>query len=116
MRSGELVAAEESSVIAKSLLDAIVVEDGKGDRRFTNATCADESDRTESLYQTDDLLDQLTTSKTGLGWWGRQFSERDAMKYQLANPNDARSADLGRVWDIINVRSDSRLIELVPTD
>ena len=57
--------------MTKSLLDAVVVEDGKGDGGFPDATCTDESDRTETLCQADDLLNQLGTSKTGPGWRGR---------------------------------------------
>ena len=44
MRRRELIATDESSVLAKSLFDAIVVEDGEGDGCFPDPPCADESD------------------------------------------------------------------------
>ena len=57
MRSGELVAADESTVFTKPLLDAIVVEDGQGDRCLPDSTHTNESDRCEGLSKTDDPLD-----------------------------------------------------------
>ena len=70
-RGGEPVATDEPTVIAKTLLDAIVVEDNKGDARLANSASTDESDRSEDFCQTDDLLDQLTTSEMGPRWLRR---------------------------------------------
>ena len=70
-RGGEPVATDEPTVIAKTLLDAIVVEDNKGDARLANSASTDESDRSEVFCQTDDLLDQLTTSEMGSRWLRR---------------------------------------------
>ena len=70
-RGGEPVATDEPTVIAKTLLDAIVVEDNQGDARLANSASTDESDRSEDFCQTDDLLDQLTTSETGPRWLRR---------------------------------------------
>ena len=70
-RGGEPVATDEPTVIAKTLLDAIVVEDNQGDARLANSASTDESDRSEVFCQTDDLLDQLTTSEMGSRWLRR---------------------------------------------
>ena len=70
-RGGEPVATDEPTVIAKTLLDAIVVEDNQGDARLANSASTDESDRSEVFCQTDDLLDQLTTSEMGPRWLRR---------------------------------------------
>jgi hypothetical protein len=64
-RSRELVAADESTVIAKPFLDAIVVEDSEGDGCFPDPPCTDESDGFEVFGNSDDLLDQLPASETG---------------------------------------------------
>ena len=70
-RGGEPVATDEPTAIAKTLLDAIVVEDNQGDARLANSASTDESDRSEDFCQTDDLLDQLTTSEMGPRWLRR---------------------------------------------
>ena len=46
-RSRELVAADESPVVAKPFFDPAVVEDRQSNRRFSNATSTDQSDRIE---------------------------------------------------------------------
>lgn len=43
-RSQDLFATNESTVLAKSLFDPIVVENGEGNRCFPDPSCADESD------------------------------------------------------------------------
>ena len=70
-RSGELIAADESAVIAKSFLDPIIVEDSEGNRRFSDSPCTDQSDGFEVFSQSDDLVDQLSTSETGPWCRGR---------------------------------------------
>ena len=72
-RSRELVTTDESTVIAKSFLDAVVMEHGQRDRRFANSSGADESDRFEVFGKTNDLLDQFFTSETDPGRRGRGF-------------------------------------------
>jgi hypothetical protein len=62
--SWELVAADEPPVIAKSVLDPIVVEDGQSDGGFADSACTDESDWFEVFSETQDLLDQLIPSET----------------------------------------------------
>ena len=68
-RGGELVTADEPTVVAEPLLDTIVVEDGQGDGSFPDPTCADESNGREVVYEINDLLDQLSTSKKVPRWW-----------------------------------------------
>ena len=63
-RSRELVATYESTVLAKSMLDATVVEDSQGNRCFPDSTCPDKCDRGEVLSEADDLLDQVIASET----------------------------------------------------
>jgi hypothetical protein len=77
-RSWELVATNEPAVVAKSLLDAIVVEDSQSDGRLPDPPWTDESDGCEVLCEANNLLDQLVASKTGPRRRGRQFSRRDA--------------------------------------
>jgi hypothetical protein len=69
--SQELVTTDESAVIAESVLDAIVVEEGESDGGFSDSPCANKGDGFEVFGETDELLDQLVTSKTCPGWWGR---------------------------------------------
>ena len=56
-RSGELVTADESTVAAELLFDAIVVEDCQSDGRLPDAASADESDGCQVFRKADDLLD-----------------------------------------------------------
>ena len=70
-RCRELIATDESAVVAKSILDAIVVEDSEGDGRFSNPPCTDESDRLEVFRETDKFLNQLIAPETGPGQWRR---------------------------------------------
>ena len=82
MRGGELVATDESTVIAKPFLDAIVVEDNQGDRRFPDSTCTNESDRCSVFSESNDPLDQLVASETCLRRWGRGFPGYAGVKYK----------------------------------
>jgi hypothetical protein len=68
-RSWELVATDESAVLPKALLDAVVVEESSSDGRLPDPPCADESDGCEVLGETNDLLDQLVASETGPRRW-----------------------------------------------
>ena len=74
-RGRELIAADESTVVTELLLDTTVVENGKGNRRFSNSACTDEGNWGEVSGQTDDTLDKLFASKAGPGRLGRQFSK-----------------------------------------
>ena len=91
---GELVATDESTVVAKPFLDAIVVEDSQRDGRLANSSDANESGWSEGFYETDDLLDQLVTSKEGprWRWWG--FSRYTRCKYKILDPLAVEIANL----------------------
>ena len=52
----ELVAADEPAVVAKSLLDPILVENGQGNRGFPDPASTDESDWTKVSGEMHDLL------------------------------------------------------------
>jgi hypothetical protein len=78
--SGKLVTPYESTVVAKSIFDPIVVEDCEGNRCLTDPSCADESDGFEAFNESDNLFDQLVTSETVPRSRGRRFTKRDAMK------------------------------------
>jgi len=69
-RCGELIASDEPAVDAKPLLDAIVMKDGQGDGSLADPPRTDESDRSEVLRKTSNLLDQFVTSvEDPRGWW-----------------------------------------------
>ena len=70
-RGGELVAANEPAVVAKTLLDAIVMEDGQGNGCLADSTSTDESKWSEGFSQADYLLDQVVSSKKRPRWWWR---------------------------------------------
>jgi hypothetical protein len=55
----ELVATDEPAVVAKPLLDSIVVENGQGDGGFPDPAGADESDWTK-VFERDGLLPRST--------------------------------------------------------
>jgi hypothetical protein len=56
-RRWKLVAANESTVVAKPFLDPIVMEDLQRDRRFANPSSTYERDRFEVFGEIDDCLD-----------------------------------------------------------
>jgi len=80
MRSEKLVATDESTMIVKPFLDAIVVEDSQGDKCFPDSTWTDESDQGKVFGKANDPPDQLVASETGLRGCGRQFFRRDATR------------------------------------
>ena len=79
-RCGELVAANEPTVIAKPLPDAIMVEDNQRNGCLSNPARANESDWSEGFREIDDRLDQFVASKTDPWRRRRRFSRRDAMQ------------------------------------
>ena len=64
----ELVTPNESTVVAKPLLDLIVVEDGEGDGGFADSTGTNEGNRNKTLSEINYLLDQLVASEEGPRW------------------------------------------------
>ena len=74
----ELVAADESTLAAETLLDAILMEDIESNGSFSDSPRTDESDWSEVFSEINDLFDQFATSKTSPRRRGRRFSRRDA--------------------------------------
>ena len=70
-RGGELVAADEPTVVSESFPDATMVEDSQSDGGFSDPSRTDESDWSEVFCEADNLLDQLIAPKTGPRWRGR---------------------------------------------
>lgn len=56
-RCWELVAADKSAVITKPFLDAVVMEDSQGDRRFADPSGTYVSDGFEVSSEINNLLD-----------------------------------------------------------
>ena len=83
---GELIATDESTIVAKPLFDSIVVEDSEGDGCLSNPARADESDWNEVLGEIDYLLDQLVTSKERPWWQRRRFPKYATFKYETMGP------------------------------
>jgi len=79
---GELIATDESTIVTEPLLDAVVVQDGQNDGCFADPTSTNESNRSEALRETDDLLDQPATSKEGPRWRGWGLSRYARFKYK----------------------------------
>ena len=81
-------------MIAKPLLDAIVVEDGQSDIRFPDSTWADESDRCTVPSKANDLLNKLVTPETGPRWWEWGFRRCAGFKCKILSPLVVYVADL----------------------
>ena len=84
----------EPPVATKPFLDAIVVEDGEGDRSFANATSTNKSDWIKFLGQTNDPLDQFVATETSPRWWGRWFSKKAKVERKLLSCLRTWLADL----------------------
>ena len=63
-RSGKLIAADESTVLAESFLNPTVVENSEGNGCFPDPARADESDGFEVPSSSDDFFNQITPPKT----------------------------------------------------
>jgi hypothetical protein len=84
-RSGKLITSDKPSVLANSIFDPIVVEDGEGDRRLPDPPCADESDGFEVFCESDNLLNQLVTPETVPGGRWRGFTGLDDGKHSFVD-------------------------------
>ena len=84
-RGRELIAADESTVVAEPMLDPVVVEDSEGNRRFSNSACTDEGNWGEVSGQTDDTLDKLLASEADPRRLGRQFSKWSTIQRKRAD-------------------------------
>ena len=81
--SGELVATDGPTVLAKPFLDSIVVEDSQRDGRFADPSGTDGSDWFKVFSEADNRFDQLVTPKTGPWWLGWGFSECAGHAHQV---------------------------------
>jgi len=78
----ELIATDESTVVTKPLLDAVVVQNGQSDGRLADSASTDKSNWGEIFRETDNPLDQLVASEEdsrGRGWG---FSGYTGLKYK----------------------------------
>ena len=64
----ELIATDEPTVMAKSLLDPIVVKNSQGNGGFANPSSTNESDWSKILSEIDYLLNHLVAPEEG-PWW-----------------------------------------------
>ena len=94
--SRELVAADESTLVTETLLDAILMKDGESNGCFSDPPWTDESDWSEIFSEIDDLLDQLGTSETGSWRRRRRFPKCTRYIYQAVDSLVVEVADL--VW------------------
>ena len=70
-RRRELVAPDESAVVAKPALDAIAMKDSERNGCFPDTPCTNESEWFEVIGKVDNVLDQFIASEAGPGRWGR---------------------------------------------
>jgi hypothetical protein len=64
-RGRELITTNESTVVAKPLLDPVMVENGQGDGRLANSASTNQGDRDKVLGEIEYLLNQFVASKEG---------------------------------------------------
>ena len=93
-RGRELIAANESTVMAKSLLDPVVVEDSQGDGGLSDSASTDEGDWDEVLCEIDYLFDQLVASEERSREWRWRFPGHAGFKCKTAAPLMASIANL----------------------
>ena len=82
----ELIAADESAVVAKLSLDSIVVEDGQRDGGLSDSAGANESDWGEVIHKASDLIDQLVAPEKGPRWLRWRFTGGSGFKYEILDP------------------------------
>jgi len=82
-----LVTTDEATVVAKLLLNLIVVENGQGDGWLAGSAGIDEGDWSEVLSKIDYLLDQLVTSEEGPRWKRRGFSRYARFRCKIIGPS-----------------------------
>ena len=89
-----MVTPNESTVVAKSLLDLIVVEDRQGDGGFADPTGTNEGNWSKALSEIDYVLDQLVASEE-CPWWQRwRFPRHAVFKCKIMGPSIVYIADL----------------------
>ena len=82
-----MVTADEVTVVAKALLDPIMVEDGQGDGGLADSASTDEGDWIKVLNKMDYLLDQLVASEEGSRWQRRGLSGYAMFKCKIMGPS-----------------------------
>ena len=93
-RCGELVATDEPTVVAKSLLNAIVMEHRQSDRCLPDSTNTNESNWDKVFRQPNNFIYQMVTSEAGSRRRGWGFSRHAKRKYEILDPLATRIADL----------------------
>ena len=85
-RGGELVAADEPTIIAKPLFDAIIVENGQSDECLADSASTNESEWGEVSCKTDDSLDKLVAPIEDPRCWRWYLSGRPRCKVRPRTP------------------------------
>jgi hypothetical protein len=85
-RGGELITADEPTVIAKLSLYPIVVKNSQGDGGLANPSGTSESDWNRVLSEIYYILDQLVASEERPWWQRRGFSGYARFECQMMGP------------------------------
>jgi hypothetical protein len=93
-RCWELVATNEPTIVTKSLLGAVVVENSQCDGSLPDPACTNESNWCEILSEANNLLDEFVASKEDPWWRWRGFSRYTRCKYKMLDPLVVEIADL----------------------
>jgi len=93
-RGGELITANESTVMTKPLLDPVVVENGQGNGGLADSTGTNQGDWNKILGEIDCLLDQLVASEERSWRRGWTFSWYAIFKCKMTGPSVDWIADL----------------------
>jgi hypothetical protein len=104
-RGGEFVAADESTIVAKPLLDPIVVENGQGDRCLPDSASTNECNWNKVFSEIDYLLDQLVASEQDPWRKRRGFSWYAGIERQVVGLSGVQIADLVRACPTVSGQS-----------
>ena len=89
-----MVAADESAVVAKPLLDPVVVENRQGNGRPPDSPVTNESDRNEALGEANHSPNQFVASKEGPQWQRREFSRCARCECKMPDRSAVEDTDL----------------------
>ena len=84
-RGRELIATDESTIIAKSFLNATVVEHSEGDGCFPDPPRADEGNGFEVFCEANKLSNQLIATETGPRRGGWRFTGCTGRKCEMVD-------------------------------